>query len=173
MAGERDRSLSESEVEAALKAWSGPAVADDFVDRVMARIEAIERGRAAPRRGRLAVWAMAAAVAILAAGVLVRLVMTPSLPPGTRLVRFALEVPRAEQVALAGSFNGWGRRIALHAHGDGLWSVRIPLRAGQYSYVFVVNGHRVVPDPHAEGYRPDGFGGRNSWIIVGSSGVSA
>ena len=173
MAGEKDRSLSESEVEAALKAWSGPAVADDFVDRVMARIEAAEAERASPPRKRLAVWAMAASVAILAASMLVRMAMTPALPPGTRLVRFALDVPHAEQVALAGSFNGWGRRIALHARGHGLWSVHIPLRAGQYSYVFVVNGHRVVADPHAEGYRPDGFGGRNSLIIVGSSGVAA
>ncbi len=173
MAGERDRSLSESEVEAALKAWSGPAVADDFVDRVMARVEAVAAERASPRRRKLAVWAMAAGVAILAAGVLVRMAMTPALPPGTRLVRFVLDMPHAEQVALAGSFNDWGRRIALHAHGHGLWTVRIPLRAGQYSYVFVVNGHRVIADPHAEGYRPDGFGGRNSLIIVGSSGVAA
>ncbi len=173
MADERDKSLSESEVEAALKAWSGPAVAEDFVDRVMARIETVEKEQAPRRRRRLAVWAMAAGVAILAAGVLVRMAVTPTLPPGTQLVRFALEVPHAEQVALAGSFNGWGRRIALHAHGHGLWSVRIPLRSGQYSYVFVVNGRRVVPDPHAEGYRPDGFGGRNSLIIVGSPGVSA
>lgn len=171
MAGERDRSLSDSKLEAILRAWSEPPVARDFVERVMARIEVAERERASPRRARWAVWAMAAGIAILAASVLVRMAMMPGLPPGTRLVRFALKMPHAEQVAVAGSFNGWGRRIALHAHGHGLWTVNIPLRAGQYSYVFVVNGHRVIPDPHAEGYRPDGFGGRNSLIIVRSSGV--
>ncbi len=173
MAGETDKSLSETEVGAALKGWPQPAVAEDFVDRVMARIEAAEVRRPRTRLAMAGPWAIAAGVAVVVAMALVRMATGPGLPPGTRLVRFALEMPHAERVAVAGSFNGWGRRIALHARGHGLWTVRIPLRAGQYSYVFVVNGHRVVPDPHAEGYRPDGFGGRNSLIIVGSSGVPA
>ena len=176
MADETDRSLSESEIDAALRRWRQPVVADDFVDRVMARIEAGERRRSRPALMRP--WAIAAGIATvgLAAALLLHMGGMGGArvaPAGTRFVRFSLRMPRAERVAVAGSFNGWGRRIALHARGHGLWTVRIPLRAGQYSYVFVVNGHRVMPDPHAEGYRPDGFGGRNSVIIVGSPAVTA
>ena len=173
MAGETEKSLSEGEIDAALRHWRQPRVADDFVDRVMARIEAGEQRRRRPALMRP--WAIAAGVAIvvLAAALLLRGGAARPAPAGTRFVRFSLRMPQAEQVAVAGSFNGWGRRIALHARGHGLWTVRIPLRAGQYSYVFVVNGHQVMPDPHAEGYRPDGFGGRNSVIIVGSSRMTA
>ncbi|WP_297396903.1 glycogen-binding domain-containing protein [Acidiferrobacter sp.] len=171
MADETDRSLSEGEIGAALKRWPQPVVADDFVDRVMARIEVAERRRA--RRGVRRVWAIAAGIAIVVLAATVLLRAGTSLAPGTRLVRFTLRMPQASQVAMAGSFNGWGRRVALHARGHGLWTVRIPLRAGQYSYVFVVNGHHVIPDPHAEGYRPDGFGGQNSIIIVGSPRMAA
>ena len=173
MADETDRPLSEGEIDAALRRWRQPLVADDFVDRVMVRIETADRRR--PRRAMMRPWAIAAgvAIAVLAATLLLHAGGARVAPAGTRFVRFSLRMPHAEQVAVAGSFNGWGRRIALHARGHGLWTVRIPLRAGQYSYVFVVNGHQVMPDPHAEGYRPDGFGGRNSVIIVGSRGMTA
>ncbi|MHB1565827.1 MAG: glycogen-binding domain-containing protein [Acidiferrobacter sp.] len=173
MVSESNKPLSESDVDAALKRWSGPVVAPDFADRVMREIE--DRKRQVMRTPRRVIrpWAIAAAVMVLVTAVLLRITAVTSLPPGMRLVRFALRVPHAERVALAGSFNGWGHRIALHAHRHGLWTVKIPLRAGQYTYVFVVNGHHIVPDPHAEGYRPDGFGGKNSLIIVGSSGVAA
>lgn len=168
-----NNSLTEVEVDAALKRLPIPVVAPQFVDNVM---RAIENRRSenvrAPRRT-VWVWAVAAAVTVLVTASILRVADVPNLPPGTELVRFAVRLPAAQQVALVGSFNGWGHRIALHSGQHGVWTVRVPLRFGQYTYVFVVNGHRILPDPHAEGYRPDGFGGKNSLIIVGDRGVSA
>ncbi|MHB8253634.1 MAG: isoamylase early set domain-containing protein [Acidiferrobacter sp.] len=168
-----DNSLTEAEVDSALKRLPAPVVAPQFADNVMRAIES-RRSRNVHVASRKAwVWAVAAAVTVLVTAGVLRMGRAPTLPPGTKLVRFAVRLPGAQRVALVGSFNGWGRRIALRSGRHGLWTVRVPLRLGQYTYVFVVNGHRILPDPHAEGYRPDGFGGKNSLIIVGSRGVFA
>ncbi len=163
MASETDKRLTDAALDAGLRALAAPPMAADFADRVMDRIGQSPRcaWRRWPRR-----WAVAAMVMVGAGAALVAVMVRPAVPAGARLVRFVLRRPGATQVALAGSFNDWGRRVALRARGHGLWSVRLPLKAGRYTYVFVVNGHEVIPDPHAEAYRPDGFGGENSVIVV-------
>jgi len=45
---------------------------------------------------------------------------------------------------------------------SGEWQVEVPLRAGTYAYMFVVDGRTWLPDPDADAYRDDGFGSRNS-----------
>lgn len=94
-------------------------------------------------------------------------------PPGTVLVRFELEFPQAESVALAGSFNDWNDSTTLftRSDGSGIWSVTVPLPPGEHEYLFVVDGERWIPDPRAHAAVDDGFGNINSMIVVGPRGV--
>jgi hypothetical protein len=93
-------------------------------------------------------------------------------PRDTVFVRFDLSAPDAREVAVAGSFNGWRPETMQMARGaGGVWTVTVPLAIGEHRYQFVVDGQRWVPDPTAQGLADDGFGGRNSVIVVGPKGV--
>ncbi len=75
-----------------------------------------------------------------------------------------------KSVHLAGSFNSWNPKDPNYEmkdpDGDGTYEITIYLEPGRYSYKFVINGTIWVPDPNAEEYEPDGFGGKNSVIVV-------
>jgi Glycogen recognition site of AMP-activated protein kinase len=94
--------------------------------------------------------------------------------PDTVLVRFELSAPDAHEVSLAGSFNRWEapgiplRRSSV----PGLWTVTLPLAVGEQQYLFLVDGTRWLPDPTAHAQVDDGFGRRNSVIVVGPRGVA-
>src|SRR6266850_6716915 len=79
------------------------------------------------------------------------------------LFRFSLDAPGAQQVSLAGDFNGWRTDEILLADvtGRGHFSVTLPLKPGRYAYMFVVDGATWRTDPRAEAYRDDGFGNKN------------
>lgn len=64
---------------------------------------------------------------------------------GLSEVRFRLNAPRATQVALRGSFNGWQTQ-AMRREGDE-WVLNLQLKPGSHRYVFVLNGKRSLPDP--------------------------
>jgi hypothetical protein len=87
----------------------------------------------------------------------------PKAPPV--YVQFRLEVPNAEQVAVAGTFTGWKPAYQLQETEPGVWSALIPLSPGVHDYAFVVNGEEWVPDPHAP-HVADSFGGTNSRISL-------
>lgn len=93
--------------------------------------------------------------------------------PGTVLVQFELQAPNAEQVALAGSFNGWSDStlVARRDPATGLWTLTVPLPPGEHEYLFVVDGEQWMPDPRAHAQVDDGFGNVNSMIVVGPRGV--
>ena len=95
-------------------------------------------------------------------------------------ILFQYDAPSARQVNLAGNFpnNEWlkhgdkidvmrddgesGDRVA----GDGIWSIIKPLSAGRYEYKFVVDHNSWVEDPNALETVDDGYGGKNSVLIV-------
>lgn len=64
---------------------------------------------------------------------------------GVTEVHFRLAAPRATQVALSGSFNGWQPQ-PMHREGDE-WVLDLKLKPGDHRYVFVLNGKRSLPDP--------------------------
>lgn len=161
----------------------------EFVERVMGAV----RGMDAPRRGMLAwvlepravrvrpLWVPLAAAAAMAVWLLgrqsVRPVESPAIPAvaarttDTVYVRFELVAPEARAVSLAGDFNGWAPDvIQLSRSPNGAWVTTVPLRVGEHRYQFVVNGERWLPDPATEAV-DDGFGGRNSVIVVGPKGL--
>lgn len=89
------------------------------------------------------------------------------------LVRFVFHAPGAERVTLAGSFNDWSLEAAPLARTDGgVWTITVPLPAGQHEYAFVVDGRRWMPDPAAPTV-DDGLGHRNSVMAVGSAGEAS
>ena len=92
--------------------------------------------------------------------------------PDTVYVHFELVAPQAHSVSVAGSFNGWRvGALQMTRRSDGLWSVTAPLSVGEHRYDFVVDGTHWVPDPTAHNQVEDGFGGRNSVIVVGPRGL--
>jgi hypothetical protein len=78
----------------------------------------------------------------------------------------------ASNVALVGDFNQWNaeatrmKRIA----GSNAWTVTLPLSAGRHVYSFYVvgadGGEKWLNDPNAPAAPDDGFGRRNSVILV-------
>ena len=164
---------------------------DARLDRVVMRRVLAETGQTrggawrwllAPRmvRVRPAVLAMAAAAALVLWWVTAHPTAAPFVPAvatrvrDTVLVRFELSAPDAHDVSLAGSFNRWDapgiplRRSTV----PGLWTVTVPLPVGEQQYLFLVDGNRWIPDPTAPAQVDDGFGRRNSVIIVGPRGVA-
>ena len=87
-------------------------------------------------------------------------------PTAARLyVRFRLDSPDANSVALAGSFTDWSPRYELRETESGVWSVLVPLQPGVHQYGFIVDGDRWVSDPLAAQV-DDGFGGSNSQLAL-------
>ena len=95
-------------------------------------------------------------------------------------ILFQFDAPSARQVNLAGDFpdNEWlkhGDQIDMmndngkhgdKVAGDGIWSILKELSSGRYEYKFVVDRNTWVIDPNAIDTSDDGYGGKNSVLIV-------
>ncbi len=93
---------------------------------------------------------------------------------GSRTVVLTLDWPEASDVEVIGSFNGWSQEgVRMIWDKDRrLWRVALNLRQGSYEYAFRVNGKEIVADPKALLHRDDGFGHRNSILMVGNGNGS-
>ena len=90
--------------------------------------------------------------------------------PPLQTIQFVLRAPRASSVALVGDFNDWDAAgTPLQKAAGDLWTVTIPLTAGRYTYTFIVDGTRWVPDPSAPRAPADDFGQPSSVVTVGAS----
>lgn len=80
------------------------------------------------------------------------------------MVRFTLDAPAASRVSIAGDWNDWHpQELNLKTGANGVWEIAVPLRAGAvYTYDFLIDGQKWIPDPHSESQIDDGFGGLNS-----------
>ncbi|MBS3767628.1 MAG: hypothetical protein KGY75_05875 [Candidatus Cloacimonetes bacterium] len=100
---------------------------------------------------------------------------------------FQLEAPSARIVTLSGNFpdNQWSGTASASGefnenidrmyddgtHGDkvandGIWSLVKPLESGRYQYKFVIDRNTWIKDPNAFETTDDGYGGKNSVLIV-------
>lgn len=165
----------------------------DFADRVMNRI-----GSAAPlpkpenRILRLTEWLTrprnvrisplgglaAAACLLLALGLFFRQGFESGgsrTPAGLSPVTFVLAAPAAKEVAVIGSFNGWNAAgwTMRHDPASGLWTLSTALPPGSHEYVFLVDGTTPVADAAAALSVDDGFGSRNSVLLVKSGDGTA
>lgn len=157
----------------------------DFAARVMDRI-----GTSTPRRAaeglprRVVHWLVsprtfrlsplgglaAAACLVLALGLLLRIgpVGDGGSPRGLSAVTFVLAAPAAHEVAVIGSFNGWNAAgwTMRRDTATGLWTLATALPPGSHEYVFLIDGATSVPDSSAPLSADDGFGSRNSVLLV-------
>lgn len=82
---------------------------------------------------------------------------------------FTVLAAGARNVALIGTFNNWrnqGYEMRPVDQHEGLWTITVSLEQGRYEYAFLLNGERIMDDPQALLFKEDGFGNRNSVIIV-------
>jgi cyclomaltodextrinase len=87
-------------------------------------------------------------------------------------VHFEFNGPAAESVFIAGTFNDWKPDTApMIALGQGRWAKDLALPPGDYEYCLVVDG-QWMPDPLAEDYVPNPFGGVHALRRVGKGGRS-
>jgi hypothetical protein len=157
--------------------------AGDFADRVMGRIAANAPAPVRPARRAMS-WLLtprtfrmsplgglaAAACMFLVLGLALRGGMPgdTAVPDGLSPVKFVLTAPGASEVAVIGSFNDWNAAGWSMTRDDatGLWTLATALPPGSHEYVFLIDGTTPVPDASAALSAADGFGSRNSVLVV-------
>lgn len=96
-------------------------------------------------------------------------VVNPQLPDSVvpRVIKFVLVAPQAARVSVVGDFNGWDTAATpAQRQADGSWATFVPLSPGRHVYSFIVDG-QFVSDPTAPITPADGYGRKNSVMIVG------
>jgi diguanylate cyclase (GGDEF)-like protein len=89
--------------------------------------------------------------------------------PGTSaLLSFTPEsVSAAHSMSVMGDFNGWDKTAdPMERDSQGRFFARLHLAPGRYTYKFVINGTWYLADPLSNEFVLDGYGGRNSVLIV-------
>jgi hypothetical protein len=81
-------------------------------------------------------------------------------------VRFMYQSGDAKHIALSGNFTQWQPAYSLQKNSTGEWFIDVPLKPGRYEYQFVIDGKQWLADPNSIQYQDDGFGGKNSIIVV-------
>jgi len=95
--------------------------------------------------------------------------MKPEAPkPVAGGIRFSVTVPAAISVSLVGSFNGWSATAhrMTSTGSNGLWSVVVPLRQGEHTFMYLIDGKTWLVPPLADDYVTDGFGTTNGIVVV-------
>ncbi len=86
-------------------------------------------------------------------------------------VTFTISGINANQIAVAGDFNGWNTSANQleDPDGDGIWTGKMYLKPGRYEYMLVVDDGKWVTDPNAKVYADDGFGSKNAVLFINNS----
>ncbi|MEW5693826.1 MAG: glycogen-binding domain-containing protein [Candidatus Hydrogenedentota bacterium] len=86
--------------------------------------------------------------------------------PAAKGITITYNNPIADKVYIAGEFNNWDPLNGeMTQDADGNWSIVLDLPQGKYQYKFVVDG-KWIQDPKCSESVDDGFGGKNSVIII-------
>jgi cyclomaltodextrinase len=93
-------------------------------------------------------------------------------PAGTVPVTFLFDAGKGSAPALflAGTFNGWdaAKDRMTDPDGDGIYEITMNLAPGSHQYKFVKDGSWIT-DTNAKEFADDGYGGKNSVIVVDDS----
>lgn len=93
--------------------------------------------------------------------------------PGKVTVAFNFVHPEAKSVSLIGSFNKWSPKgYQMKPRGEEkvwVWVIELNLPPGRYQYAYLVDGKVTTPDPKSPFSENDGFGNKNSVILVANS----
>jgi hypothetical protein len=92
---------------------------------------------------------------------------------GTIPIVFTLSLEHARTVSVVGSFNGWDPAgYELHKS-NGNWILETALPTGRHEYSFLIDGQRIMTDPRGMFTSDDGFGNRNTVLILGNDDSTA
>jgi Glycogen recognition site of AMP-activated protein kinase len=83
-----------------------------------------------------------------------------------RLITLHFQDPEAKTVAVVGNFNGWSPEANPMKKVDEGWELTLSLAPGRYAYRFLVDQRKQVLDPSSKIEEPDGYGGKNSVMVV-------
>ncbi|HUJ11696.1 MAG TPA: protein kinase [Verrucomicrobiae bacterium] len=82
-------------------------------------------------------------------------------------VEFTLTAPDAHSVVVTGDFVNWDPSgVPMKKGPNGVWSATLSLPAGRHLYKLIVDG-KWMPDPENPAQEDDGYGGKNSVVVVG------
>ena len=88
-------------------------------------------------------------------------------------VKFKYSGP-GNTVNVAGEFNSWSTSAdPMKKQADGTWTLTKALPAGKYAYKFVIDGTNWKEDAGATEFADDGYGGKNSVVVVGAGAAAA
>lgn len=93
----------------------------------------------------------------------------PQLPDSlsARVIKFVLVAPQATKVSVVGDFNGWDTEATpATRQPDGTWATFVQLHPGRHVYSFVLDGKVFMNDPAAPVAPDDGYGQKNSVVVV-------
>lgn len=95
-------------------------------------------------------------------------IVRPERPRATvQGVQFTISAPGAKVVCLVGSFNGWVKHATpMTIVGGTVWSVVVPLKEGEYPFMYVIDEDQWITPPHADDFVTDGFGQTNGIVVV-------
>ena len=75
-----------------------------------------------------------------------------------------------KEVYLVGSMNDWNLKANMMSKvSENTYRISLLLKPGEYQYKFLEDGMNYVTDDNAKSFSDDGFGGKNSVIIVDDS----
>jgi 1,4-alpha-glucan branching enzyme len=84
----------------------------------------------------------------------------------TKKVNFTMVAPEAQNIFLAGNFNGWDiNSHPLKKGAKGIWKASMSLMPGVYEYRFLVNGE-WQNDPNCTSFVPNSYGSENCVITL-------
>jgi hypothetical protein len=84
-----------------------------------------------------------------------------------RLVTLTYSNPKANSVAVIGSFNGWSPvDTSMRKATGGTWEISLHLPPGRYAYRLLIDNDEQILDPSNSIQEPDGYGGMNSILFV-------
>jgi hypothetical protein len=136
-----------------------------FIARVM---DAVPLRSLSPRpRRRRAYIPAAAAVLVLLGGFAIARAGLFSRGGDLVSIHFTLDAPNASSVLLVGSFSDWSvdDRFRMRRLPKGDWDLVVRLKKYElYSYGFLIDGEKWLPDPKAAETIDDGFGGTDSLL---------
>jgi hypothetical protein len=86
---------------------------------------------------------------------------------------FTISLENANTVAVVGSFNRWDPAGYELKRDNGTWVLETSLPEGRHEYAFLIDGVTIMTDPRGAFTSDDGFGNRNSVLILGTNDVTA
>lgn len=73
-----------------------------------------------------------------------------------------------QNISVVGDFNNWNKRAhpMTRLPSENEWELVLSLKPGRYRYKFLVNNTQWAPDPTADAFESDGFGGQCAVLVV-------